>query len=730
MPPVTPVIVSATPRPESQVQDTEYRVGAKVLPWVGAILVLFGIGFLVSIGFARGIITPSMLFWGGVLLCLGFIGVGQIKREEKEQFGQILTGIGSSGLYLTFAAGHLVQHLFDANTLVTAFLALSLVNLAYSFWRSSLAFLILGCLGGFTAALMPLDRLDYRTNAILHFLILVPAALVIMKNRWAVAAMSLSAVSFAVALPLVMGNADPLLKIGMLYGTGVVTLLAYLRTSWARELDPQKVFAPVVALAFSAAAMLAYRTPAGGFWSLGFAALVAVAALWTRDEELRPSAWLAAALVALIVSPFGVPSDQRPWVFSVLTLALGFGLVRRLPRYACWLSLTTLSFAGVDFLAFYFKYGPMPMGHECLVLLTMIAGTVSTGYAFARADRPANGVAVLAALAVLPAFVRISFLILTSPEVGASDLTAMTVALMLFTGSALLYAWTTKWREMALLAATTLAFALISYGFLAESLPRFALEATVNLGCIALAVGLAASARSRGKGSGVMASTAILCGALAMRILFLVAVRTSQFQLEPTAFSVSALLVSGAALVASHRPKTLPLVVPSVMFYLVALMGEAAVVVSNRERLGVETGLLVVLVGILVPLVLALRRAAKQAEEQVLGIASVVGWCLVSRLALLTINTQLGMGFNGALTTGWTLFGAILLGLGFWQRKAVLRVFGLLVFGATCGKVVLIDMAGTDSLVRVAVFMALGLAMLGGGYAYIRNREKLEGSGG
>lgn len=127
--------------PPKEAQDTEYMIGAKLLPKLGAGLVLLGVLFFVAWGYSSGWITPLMVFSGEILFCLGFIGVGQWKRNEREQFGQILTGIGSCGLYLSVAGGHLVQDLFSGNAMVITFMAFSFANLAYGLASKSKAFL-------------------------------------------------------------------------------------------------------------------------------------------------------------------------------------------------------------------------------------------------------------------------------------------------------------------------------------------------------------------------------------------------------------------------------------------------------------------------------------------------------------------------------------------------------------------------------------------------------------
>ena len=77
----------ASARPKTE--DTEYRIGAVILPRVGAGVVLLAIGTFVSMAISRGWIDQWTQFWMGVFSCLAFIGVGLWKRNEQEEYGQL-----------------------------------------------------------------------------------------------------------------------------------------------------------------------------------------------------------------------------------------------------------------------------------------------------------------------------------------------------------------------------------------------------------------------------------------------------------------------------------------------------------------------------------------------------------------------------------------------------------------------------------------------------------------
>ncbi len=73
------------------------------------------------------------------------------------------------------------------------------------------------------------------------------------------------------------------------------------------------------------------------------------------------------------------------------------------------------------------------------------------------------------------------------------------------------------------------------------------------------------------------------------------------------------------------------------------------------------------------------------------------------------------------------LFGAILLGTGFWRRSAFLRWQALLLLAVSIGKVFLVDMSELSQGYRIISFMGLGALLLGVSYIYQRDWLNLRG---
>jgi uncharacterized membrane protein len=73
------------------------------------------------------------------------------------------------------------------------------------------------------------------------------------------------------------------------------------------------------------------------------------------------------------------------------------------------------------------------------------------------------------------------------------------------------------------------------------------------------------------------------------------------------------------------------------------------------------------------------------------------------------------------------LFGAILLGVGFWRRSAFLRWQALLLLAVSIGKVFLVDVSELSQGYRIVSFLGLGALLLGVSFVYQRDWLNLRG---
>lgn len=469
--------VAPPAKPRATAADAEYRIGAVVLPRIGAALVLIAIGTFVSMAISKGWIGEWGQFWLAVAACLGFVGVGLWKRNEQEEFGQLLVGVGSCGLYLAFTAGHVFLHRYSGETLVGLFLGLSLANLAYSYATSSRSFLAIGLIGGLTAAVMPMRDDHLTLNAVLHFLILVPCALIVMKNRWSGIAMWLWLFASAALVPAMLHAGDWQGRVAMLYGTALICAGAY---SFAGEasFDPQGAFGPFAMLSAALVGMFWVR---GGHWGATHVCVLAGAGC-LLSLALRPRTATAGRLlfasvaVAFTVAPWGFVHWQASFILLGLSLLCSVGSVRAAGKSVVALSWVLFLLA---VLAYLLCLGlgesavGLPAGWkvEGALLALMIVAAATGGWSLNRIHSSPEWIALGASLLVIPVFTRLAYVALALSPAGFGLYPSLLLGWMLFSFAVNVLVARSKWVHPLAASWITLLLGLAFYIPLASVQP-------------------------------------------------------------------------------------------------------------------------------------------------------------------------------------------------------------------------------------------------------------------
>lgn len=305
--------------------DGEYQIGAQWLPRIGAGLLVLGIAYLIGLAVTRGWITPPMLFAGAILLCLSFIGLGQWLRDTKEEFGQILTGVGSCGMFLTLAGGHVYQNLYSGETMVAGFVVWSLVNLVYAFWQNSRSFLAIGVVGGFLASVMPLSKDAYVLSLTLHAAILLVAASIIAKQKIEHASIALWISSGCALVPLLV-QLDFLwsARVAAVYASTFICLVTYLQSRRSAKSDEDRF---VVGFFILAATSIGFGLKWGveGTYHVLMAAFVcgAMALVYRKDEPVKNAFLFCGLSLATVLAPYGLDPHIAVYVHASLAIIAG-----------------------------------------------------------------------------------------------------------------------------------------------------------------------------------------------------------------------------------------------------------------------------------------------------------------------------------------------------------------------------------------------------------------------
>lgn len=390
----------SAPRPQV---DGEYQLGAQWLPRIGAGLLVLGIAFLIGLAVTKGWITPPMLFGGAVVLCLAFIGIGQWMREEREDFGQILTGIGSCGMFLTLAGGHVYQDLYSGETLVACFVFWSLANLAYAFWRGSRSFLVIGIIGGLLASVMPLSKDAYALSLTLHGAILLVSALTIIRQKLPSAAIGLWIASGIALMPiLIQDDVVWSARVAAVYLSTFVCLTAYLQSRQKVSVSEDQ---SAVGFLIGIAALIAFAIQWGIFGSyhvlIAAAACAAMGFAYQKDVHVRNAFLWAAGVLAVVLAPFGLEREVAVYVQSGLAIAGGLTAAFTKRDVANTFSAVLIVCASISFILLFDSW-QTPVAGQTGMLSAILAASIALAIGVGkRGDNPCLALAFLAGWATI-----------------------------------------------------------------------------------------------------------------------------------------------------------------------------------------------------------------------------------------------------------------------------------------------------------------------------------------
>ncbi len=712
--------------------DAEYQIGAQILPKVGAVVVIIALAYLVSLAVGRGLLTPAMLWWGVNMLALVFIGVGQWKRNEAEEFGAILTAIGSCGLYLNFAAGHVFQHLYAGESLVAQFVGLSAVNLIYAYWRSSKVFLGLGLVGGLLAALMPLDKGAVQLNVALTFLILVPSVVIAAKRRWFIISATIWAVGTSALIPIAIDYHTPnTLRVAAILGVGILTITGYAR-ALGDEVAQEHQFALAACLTLNGLmAFLCLRNPVGSIWMVGYAvAILASIAIVTKNTTVRRCTAIAAVLVAGSIAPFGFwlwPQLMHvgATIWLLMAVSLAFAFVSRRYRPEAFAGFGVLHAALALLIYLMLVQNRMPLGSESVLLLSLIAVLSINAWAVVRARGSVETFTVGGAVLVAPILARLIQVNVVGPTLGASLWQGIAVGATVAAALAIVLSAATRWKLAAGLAITAIAVSFAAYGITLLDAPFTTLPDavfTLTYGAMVCGAALAFGREDWADIKTVRFVATMMGGLLLSRFGYLILTTHSLgWQAHPAAVLALAIVALIGAVV-SWRLRLNDVALVSALFACAAASGYGIALDNEPIAWAANLVCCVVLMCVVLFVAVSVRRSYGDEPIWLLCCAAVL-WALTSQLSYVLLSiSPIHMKYNASLSAAWIFFAVALLIVGFSSRVRELRLMAFFVLFATVVKVFLADLSALDPAIRVAVLLLLGIVMIGGGYWYIRTQ--------
>lgn len=718
---VPPPVVAATraypPTPPAAKEDVEYNIGAKVLPWAGALTLILALGFFIAIGIERGWLTPAVQFGLALLSSAVFMLVGYRHREEREDFGQLLMGLGSCGVYLSFAGAHVFHKLFVGEVLVAAYFVWSLVNLGYSLIIGSRAFHAIGFVGGLLASILPLQNGNATAAALLHFSIVIPSMLAAVRVKWnSFVTFGWFLTSFTLLLAYFQSDRSPI-WIGLVGLNTIVACLANLFTFEKTEFDVRGVF-PAVALSLTGSFIVfAKATVHYGIVELVLAA-VAVAIAWIfREKKGADMLAIGGGILALCFAPSSLPEMQPVFVYAGIAT---FGSAWQYRSIA-------LKFAAAELL---FAYGTLLVQSQYAIswqihawaLGALVVATSVVGWFTAKDSEYSEGT-ILATLGLLfftasrwvmlpfgdftdalPTLVLAWpwFAVVVSLILGKRSVTSMVVSIALWVLAGVMY-----------IGLSTVSVPTnLRYGILGSILVGAAVLCAVTL-----------QRFSDEKPGGDRDMTLNLFGLASSAILTQLfnLILTSHYRVAPAeafVFSLAAVSFIGSTMLVITKKQVGAL--------LANVFSAASLIMFTvTTNINWTPGAIGFLMGMIVAsswLTSAwMRKTGQQGSSLFVYIGVTVVWFLLENLSrawLLGLNPEwMTVGFR-------VLFAVILLVIGFRADDRTLRLSSMSVLGVTTAGVLFrVIWEAQDPIIRVLMLTALGLAMLGGGYAYIRSQK-------
>ena len=725
--------------------NLEDLFGGRVLAWIGGIAVLVGLALFFALAVSNGWIgetARTVLAGAGAA---GLLSLGVWLREHKSQAEAALVaaGAGLAGLFMTITVAAEVYDLIPG---LPAFVLAGVVGAAAMVlavrWRSQVI-AALGIVGSLLAPVM-VDAPTTGTTIALLFTITVASGAVLVWQRWdwlGVATLVIATpqwVSWLFETESALGMLVALCAFG---AAGILAAVGFeLRLSHARLRASSSLLLAGNAIVLSAAGFLALdadgHTTFGHAWLGGLAALHLVLGLaGSSSKRISHDLQLLVLAIGVLLADVAFAA-----VFSGPLLALGW-------------AASTVMFAAI-------ARGRRHVPSDALLAQLGLGGhlALAIGHALVHDASPASasGPLDVSGLLVTAAIAAACF---TSARI-ASDRADLRAALdivglafvayltaLAAEGPALAIAWTVEAVTVARIAQTRrdpVALAGMA-GFLTLAATHvLAAEAPLDvvatggpvsaLDALAVAVfGIAAFICARLTGAMSREVRIALDGVAAITGLYLAAAT-----LDGAAFAGACGAAALAMAAVARRIRSHALVLAAGAYAMVALGHALAFEAPPESFLYGAADLPAAIVALVsaaaAPLLLA---RWEWLDRQTRTVVATTGALTLLYLASVTIVSLVGSGGGEAVldldvrqqgqalvSALWGLVGVVALVIGLRRDIRELRVGALLLLFATTAKVFMFDLAALTSIYRVGSFIALGLLLLAGSFAYQRLRPR------
>lgn len=336
---------AAPARPAKPGRSLEETLATRLPVWIAAVAITLGAAYLVKMSIDAGIFGPGLRVTLGVVLGVVLLGAGEWLRKSSDYVAKGLSAAGIAALFVSFFAATSLYQLIPP-ALGFGLMALTTATAVALSLRQGYIVAVVGLLGGFLTPALTGPAASSSAVLFLYLLLLQVGLLAVSRRRdWG----SLPLLALAGGLAWVFARlggapgAGDSLWIGLflllttggfLLGLGAVRRLGASAASSAAVAAGERPYLEAVrwlaiggALA-AMAALLAQREYGNQEWV--FLGLIAGGAfvLARLDERYHGFAWLASALVTILLGAYGGRVVDHPELAgSFIATHLAFGLL-------------------------------------------------------------------------------------------------------------------------------------------------------------------------------------------------------------------------------------------------------------------------------------------------------------------------------------------------------------------------------------------------------------------
>ncbi len=683
----------------------ELALGRRWLGRIGAIVLVIAVALFLKLGWDQGWLRPTeaVRVLLGLALGAGLLVLGEITRRRQGYVpqSQALAAAGLGAMILSLWAATTLYHLVSPSAGLAALLLAAAVVAAYAVAVSGEPLAALAVASGFAAPhLIPSSPWD--TPAALAIAVVFAAAALAASHhrRWCFLPWVATAGTALVLVPILDTRTGAAFA-RIAWSAGILTLalvqLAAAALTTRRPSAERSVRSLVAAsavgtfLAWVTGALILNRVSdhATAVWSVLILFLLATTAAATRTTPGRGTFASALGLLAWLpaVTLPGLLLDGTAVGLAWAAMALAAGIAGLRLRSGGWL----LAAASLSVLAaiqpFVASEGSSAAGAirvlgltVCLTALHAIVERTGEG-AHSRALgilRTLAGPAAAFAAAALAATAASPLTAAIGGRAAAGTVELLIRLTILLAGGVVLALLSSGSASLATRAAsaTLLAAGLIPQGGPPRDLLPAALLPAIRI-------------LEAGAGVLLLAFAAVRDGGTAWRRWF------------------AAVLAGGSSLLAF-------------------LIARSFWLERQTPLASVFHPILIAAAGLLI---LAAERPARRWRPQgaLAGWIGNAGWFILVMAA--SRATTLVVRSGPVISILWGLSGLALLGLGLATRFPARRHLGLILLGLTVGRIFLVDLAGSSTLVRVLAFAITGLVLIAGSFLYARFREMFDREG-